>query len=32
LKEEPEFKEGEDKLKKLGDAAKERYNYKYTSP
>ncbi|KUJ20534.1 glutathione S-transferase [Mollisia scopiformis] len=32
LKEEPEFKEGEEKLKKLGDEAKEQYNYKYTSP
>jgi len=32
LKEEPEFKEGEDKLKKLGDEAKALYNYKYTSP
>jgi glutathione S-transferase len=32
LKEEPEFKENEDKLKELGDKAKKQYDYKYTSP
>lgn len=32
LKEEPEFKENEDKLKEFGDKAKEQYNYKYASP
>lgn len=32
LKEEPEFKKGEDKLKKLGDEAKEQYNYKFSTP
>lgn len=32
LKEEPEFKQKEDELKKLGDEAKEKYNYKYASP
>lgn len=32
LKEEPEFKENEDKLKKLGDEAKKQYNYKFASP
>jgi glutathione S-transferase len=32
LKEEPEFKKKEDELKKLGDEAKEKYNYKFSSP
>jgi glutathione S-transferase len=32
LKSEPEFKENEDRLKELGDKAKEQYNYKYASP
>jgi glutathione S-transferase len=32
LKEEPGFKENEDRLKDLGDKAKEQYNYKYASP
>jgi glutathione S-transferase len=32
LKEEPEFKENEDKLKELGNKAKEQYSYKYASP
>jgi glutathione S-transferase len=32
LKEEPEFKENEEKLKDLGNKAKEQYGYKYTSP
>ncbi|KAH8770626.1 glutathione S-transferase [Hyaloscypha finlandica] len=32
LKEEPEFKENEDKLKELGNKAKEQYGYKYASP
>ncbi|KAG8625129.1 hypothetical protein KVT40_006880 [Elsinoe batatas] len=32
LKTEPEFKEQEDKLKDLGNKAKEQYNYKYSSP
>jgi glutathione S-transferase len=32
LKEEEGFKEKEDELKKLGDKAKEQYNYKYASP
>jgi len=32
LKEDPEFKENEEKLKSLGDKAKEQYNYKYASP
>ena len=32
LKEEPEFKENEDKLKELGNKAKEQYSYKYSSP
>jgi len=32
LKEEPGFKENEDKLKAFADKAKEQYNYKYASP
>jgi glutathione S-transferase len=32
LKEEPEFFENEQKLRGLGDKAKEQYNYKYASP
>lgn len=32
LQTEPEFKEQEDKLKKIGNEAKEQYNYKYSSP
>jgi glutathione S-transferase len=32
LKEEPEFKENDDKLKDLANKAKEQYNYKYASP
>ncbi|KAL5315609.1 hypothetical protein ACEPPN_016478 [Leptodophora sp. 'Broadleaf-Isolate-01'] len=32
LKEEDGFKEAEDKLKDLGDKAKEQYNYKFASP
>lgn len=32
LKEEDGFKEAEDKLKKLGQEAKEKYNYKFASP
>ncbi|PNS19145.1 Elongation factor 1-gamma 1 [Sphaceloma murrayae] len=32
LKNEPDFKEQEDKLKDLGNKAKEQYNYKYSSP
>lgn len=32
LKDEPEFKEQEDKLKKIGNEAKEQYGYKYSSP
>jgi glutathione S-transferase len=32
LKEEDGFKESEDKLKDLGNKAKEQYNYKYASP
>ena len=32
LKEDAEFKANEDKLKAVGDKAKEQYNYKYTSP
>lgn len=32
LQEEPEFKEAEDKLKELGDGAKEQYGYKFASP
>ncbi|KAG0649948.1 Disulfide-bond oxidoreductase [Hyphodiscus hymeniophilus] len=32
LTDEPEFKAKEDELKKLGDKAKEQYNYKYASP
>ena len=32
LKEEPGFKQNEDKLKDLGEKAKEQYNYKYASP
>ncbi|KAF2156415.1 glutathione S-transferase [Myriangium duriaei CBS 260.36] len=32
LKTEDEFRENEEKLKKLGDEAKEKYGYKYASP
>lgn len=32
LKEDPEFKENEDKLKELADKAKKQYDYKYASP
>lgn len=32
VKEDQEFKEGEDRLRKLGDEAKELYGYKYSSP
>lgn len=32
LKEDPEFKENEDKLKDLRDQAKKQYDYKYASP
>ncbi|KAH6678288.1 glutathione S-transferase [Halenospora varia] len=32
LKEDPEFKENEDKLKDLADKAKKQYDYKYASP
>ncbi|KAJ5047446.1 uncharacterized protein L3040_003273 [Drepanopeziza brunnea f. sp. 'multigermtubi'] len=32
LKDEDGFKESEDKLKKLGDEAKEQYGYKFASP
>lgn len=32
LKEEPGFKEAEDKLRKIADEAKEHYGYKYSSP
>jgi glutathione S-transferase len=32
LKEEPDSKENEDKLKGLGEKAKEQYNYIYASP
>jgi glutathione S-transferase len=32
MKDEPEFKEKEDSLKKLGDEAKAKYDYKYASP
>ncbi|PQE25554.1 glutathione S-transferase II protein [Rutstroemia sp. NJR-2017a BBW] len=32
LREEPDFKENEDKLKELGNKAKEQYGYKYASP
>ena len=32
LKDEPEFKEQEEKLKEIGNKAKEQYNYKYSSP
>lgn len=32
LKDEPEFKAKEDELKKLGDEAKAKYEYKYSSP
>jgi glutathione S-transferase len=32
LKEEPDFKKDEDKLKDLGKKAKDQYNYKYKSP
>jgi len=32
LKEEPEFKEQEEKLAKIGREAKEEYGYKYSSP
>ncbi|TGO60838.1 hypothetical protein BCON_0032g00330 [Botryotinia convoluta] len=32
LEEDAEFREGEEKLKKLGEEAKEKYGYKYSSP
>ena len=32
LEEDAEFREGEEKLKKLGEEAKEKYGYKYASP
>lgn len=32
LKEEPDFRENEDRLKGLGDKAKAQYDYKYASP
>ena len=32
LKDEPEFREQEEKLAKIGREAKEQYGYKYSSP
>jgi len=32
VKEDKEFREGEEKFKKIGDEAKQQYGYKYSSP